>query len=154
MSFTYPFPKADHTVDIIILRKTSKFYDEVLLIERGGEPFKGKWAIPGGFINMDETLEQSATRELKEETHVAGIIPTQFRTYGDPKRDPRGMVISTVFYAYLPPRAKVEADDDAASYKWASLGDLPELAFDHNKILKDFRKFIILKDFRKFIGQT
>ena len=138
MNFTYPYPKADHTVDMIVVRHSDE-YPEVLLIERGGEPFKGKLAIPGGYIHMDETLEQSALRELEEETHIKNITLRQFRTYGDPGRDPRGRVISTAFYVVVPRNTEVQADDDAKSYKWVSLSHLTELAFDHNKILEEFR---------------
>ena len=144
MSFTYDYPKADNTIDIIILRPGLRG-DEVLLIERGGDDpieFKGMLAIPGGYIHMNETLEQSAVRELQEETHIQGVGVTQFRTYGDPGRDPRGRVISTVFYAYVSPRIQVKADDDAKSFQWVSMASLPKLAFDHNQILEDFKKFI------------
>ena len=135
------YPKASNTVDIICTR--FKGGKEVLLIERRGEPFKGSFAIPGGYINIDETLEQSALRELKEETHLVPDWIRQFKTYGNPKRDPRGRVISTVFYtSEFPENVEPVADDDAKSFKWVALNALPNLAFDHNQILEEFRKFL------------
>jgi 8-oxo-dGTP diphosphatase len=156
--YSYPFPKADNTVDIIIYRINPELYEwdkeayiqhcgvEVLLIRRGDKPgqvFPNCLAIPGGFINMDETLKQSACRELKEETGVESENLRQVGTYGDPGRDPRGRVISTVFCAKVPFDTKAVAADDAApgSAVWLPLHSKwkeMELAFDHAKILTDF----------------
>ena len=160
MSFTYPYPKADHTVDIIIYRinpntykqdeKAYKLYPgaEVLLIRRGDKPGTGQvfpncLALPGGYIGMDETLEQSALRELKEETGIVLDHVKQVATYGDPGRDPRGRIISTVFCAKVPFYTKAVAGDDAAegSAVWLSLHtkwEEMEMAFDHAEILSNF----------------
>lgn len=147
--YSYPFPKADNTVDIIIYRVNAKEEAEVLLIRRGNKPdqvFPNCLAIPGGFINMNETLEQSALRELEEETRVILDSVEQFGTYGDPGRDPRGRVISTVFSANVPYDTKAVASDDAAegSAVWLSLytkWEEMDMAFDHAKILTDFADF-------------
>ena len=136
------YPKASNTVDIIVTRIVHNIGNftalEVLLIERGGEPFKGSLAIPGGYINMDETLG-----ELKEETHLVPEWLKQFKTYGNPNRDPRGRVISTVFYTnHFPYNVEVVADDDAKSFVWKPLGFIADLAFDHTQILEDFQEFL------------
>ncbi|MDD2385435.1 MAG: NUDIX hydrolase [Bacteroidales bacterium] len=138
MKYTYEYPRALNTVDIIIMAANSK----ILLIKRLNEPFKNMWALPGGFIEMDEKLINSAKRELEEETHLKNIELKQFRTYGDPGRDPRGRNISLVFYGtcYSPSDAK--AGDDAYETQWANIKTLPKMAFDHEKIIEDFKNFI------------
>ena len=99
----------------------------------------GTWALPGGFVEIDEDLEAGANRELEEETGLKNIALTQFKTYGTPGRDPRGRTISVVYYGFLTNKSpKIEAGDDAAEASWFDLNDLPELAFDHEEILKDF----------------
>lgn len=109
----------------------------VLLIERKNAPFKGHWALPGGFVNADESLERAAARELEEETGLTGARMEQLRAYGDPGRDPRGHTISIVYVAFLPAEALVKAGDDAANAEWHSFRALPEaLAFDHARILR------------------
>ena len=113
---------------------------EVLLIRRKNEPFQGKWALPGGFVEMDETIEAGAERELWEETGIRGVSLEQFGTYGDPGRDPRGRVVGVVYWALLTEKPKETAGDDAAEAAWFPLDALPEMAFDHDKILKDARE--------------
>ncbi|NUQ82867.1 MAG: NUDIX hydrolase [Bacteroidetes bacterium] len=136
-TFTYDFPRPMVTVDVALFtHKDSQWH--VLLIERKNEPFKYHWALPGGFIDMEETLEQSALRELKEETgiHDVGIEP--FWTYGDPGRDPRGRVITVLFIGRIDwehAEAETRAGDDAANARWYPVSKLPVLAFDHQEII-------------------
>lgn len=123
------------TVDVVIF--TLRDDDlQVLLIRRGEPPFKGGWAIPGGFARSDESLEQAAARELEEETGVSGPYLEQLYTFGQPGRDPRGWVISVAYFALVPAKdVQLRAGDDAAEVAWHSAYDLPELAFDHAEIL-------------------
>lgn len=123
------------TVDVVILTLREGRL-KVLLIKRKRWPFEGMWAIPGGFVNPDESLEDAAERELKEETGVGDVYLEQLYTFGDPGRDPRTRVITVVYYALMrSDRLRLRAADDAADAGWFSLHDLPELAFDHHKIL-------------------
>lgn len=135
MSFTYQYPHPAVCVDIILF---SKKENTILLIERKHPPFQNLWALPGGFVDMDETLEQSALRELKEETGIILNALKQFSAYGDPGRDPRERTVSIVFCQILDSEQAAEAGDDAAKAKWFSMDTLPSLAFDHAKIVQDF----------------
>nr|WP_319570878.1 NUDIX hydrolase [uncultured Draconibacterium sp.] len=137
--YTYKYPRAALTVDAIVFVKSGK-ETSVLLIERGREPFKNRWALPGGFIEMDETLEQACIRELEEETGLQIEKMQQFGAYDAINRDPRHRTISVVYSVELKEQKPVEGSDDAAQAKWFSLEDLPELAFDHADILADFFK--------------
>jgi 8-oxo-dGTP diphosphatase len=107
----------------------------VLLIRRGNVPYKGLWAVPGGFLEMDEELETAANRELLEETGIEGIELKQMHTFGTVGRDPRGRQITVVFTGTVEKEIKPTAGDDAAEAKWFDIEDLPELAFDHDKII-------------------
>jgi len=109
----------------------------ILLIKRGREPFKGKWAVPGGFVNMDEELEDAVVRELTEETGVTGVRLEQMRTFGTVGRDPRGRQITIVFMGIAKEeQMKIQAGDDAAEAKWFDIEELPEdMAFDHNEVI-------------------
>lgn len=131
--FSYEYPHPAVTTDCVIFG-----FDgiklKVLLIERGGEPYKGKWAFPGGFLNIDETAEHGAMRELKEETSLSPYYLEQFHCFSDPNRDPRERVISIAFLA-LVKIAKVKGGDDAAKAAWFGLDEIPQLAFDHDHIL-------------------
>jgi 8-oxo-dGTP diphosphatase len=113
---------------------------ELLLILRKNEPYAGTWALPGGFVDMDEDLEDSAKRELCEETGIVLDKMDQFAAYGKPGRDPRGRNISVVYYQFLSGVPEIKAGDDAAEAKWFPLADLPVLAFDHKRIVDDFVK--------------
>jgi 8-oxo-dGTP diphosphatase len=136
MTYTYEYPRPAVTTDCIIIR--GKDPQEILLIERKHEPFMGKWALPGGFVESDEDLLEGAIRELSEETNLADVSLQQFRTYGKPSRDPRGRTISVVYHGYHENNENAKAGDDAAKVRWFSIHSLPPLAFDHAEILDDF----------------
>jgi 8-oxo-dGTP diphosphatase len=142
MSYAYKYPRPAVTVDIILL--TNEETPRVLLIKRKNEPFQNKWAFPGGFLDVDETLENAAQRELQEETYLNNTNLKQFKTYSEVNRDPRGRTISTVFWSIINKEkiSKVKAGDDASAAKWFPLNELPELAFDHNIIISEFKTFI------------
>ena len=136
---TYKYPRPSVTVDAILISPKPS----VLLIQRSGEPFKGKWALPGGFIELDESLETSCRRELEEETGVRVGEMSQFKAYGAVDRDPRGRTISVVFYSLLDQEISPSAGDDAANAQWFPLSELPELAFDHQQILDEFQSEVL-----------
>ena len=124
------------TVDVVILSLRQKDL-QVLLVKRRSWPYEGMWAIPGGFVNMDESLETAAKRELQEETGVQDVYLEQLYTFGDPGRDPRTRVITVVYFALLDSeRLQVRAASDAGDVGWFSVYGLPPLAFDHEKILE------------------
>ena len=136
MAYTYEYPRPSLTVDCIIFGLDEDGL-KILLIERGHPPFKGHWALPGGFVEMDEDLETAARRELEEETGVKDVFIEQLFTFGQPNRDPRGRVVSVAYYALVNLRDHpVEAASDASNADWFKLEDLPHLAFDHDEILK------------------
>ena len=109
----------------------------VLLIKRKYEPFKGKWAIPGGFVSENESLEEAVERELKEETGIEINYLEQLYTFGNPKRDPRSRVVSVAYFGLIKPSAfKIFASTDAEEVQWFKITELPELSFDHDEILK------------------
>jgi 8-oxo-dGTP diphosphatase len=119
------------------------------LIQRKGEPFQGKWAIPGGYMEIDEALECTATREIEEETGLQALNLTQFHTFSALGRDPRGRTITAAYITFLSaiPLAEIKAADDAADARWFAIDALPSLAFDHQEILqcaiKDLRLRLI-----------
>ena len=133
--YCYDHPRPALTVDIVLFHRSGVDL-EVLLVKRGREPFKGRWAFPGGFVNEDESLEAAAARELREETGLREIDLAQLAAFGDPGRDPRGHTVSVVFYGTVRSRGAVIASDDAAEAKWHSAAHPPKLAFDHRKILR------------------
>ncbi len=139
MVYTYEYPRPAMTADILLFhRQEGKM--KVLLVQRKHPPFKGKWALPGGFMNIDETLHAAALRELKEETGIEQMDLQPFRVFDEPGRDPRGRTVTLVFYGFtdsIPENAI--AGDDAASLDWFEVDDLPELGFDHEKIIAEFR---------------
>jgi 8-oxo-dGTP diphosphatase len=137
MPYTYEFPRPSLTVDCIIFGLDESSQLKVLLIQRGGEPFKGCWALPGGFVDMEENLERSALRELEEETGVKDVFVEQLYTFGDPGRDPRGRSVSVAYYALVNlAEHPVQPASDAQEAQWFALEHLPVLAFDHNDILQ------------------
>ncbi|HID88693.1 MAG TPA: NUDIX hydrolase [Anaerolineales bacterium] len=129
------YPRPAVTVDVVIF--TLREGDlQVLLVRRKSPPFQGMWAIPGGFIRIDESLEEAALRELEEETGVRDVYIEQLYTFGDPNRDPRGRVITVAYFALVPADAvHPRAGSDAAEARWWSMYNLPPLAFDHDRIL-------------------
>jgi len=137
--YTYSYPRPAVTVDAILVSNRNT----VLLIERGREPFKGQWALPGGFIDMDEELVTACRRELEEETGLRVGELTQFRAYGGVNRDPRHRTISVIFYSFQDEESFPQAGDDAAKAQWCPLSDLPDLAFDHLQILEEFKSEIL-----------
>ena len=135
MSYTYEYPHPAVTVDVVIFTIRN---DElkVLLIKRALEPFIGQWALPGGFVNIDESLEDAARRELHEETGVDAGYLEQLYTFGQPDRDPRERIISVAYFALMRSDAlEIKAASDAEGVGWFSIGDAPDLAFDHAVIL-------------------
>lgn len=123
------------TVDIVIFTIRDRAL-QVLLVKRGVPPYKGQYAIPGGFIHEDESLEEAAERELYEETGVRNVFLEQLYTFGDPKRDPRGRVVTVAYYALISSeKLALVAGADAAEAKWFPRNDPPALAFDHKHIL-------------------
>ncbi len=135
MSYSYEYPHPAVTVDVVIFTVRNDTL-KVLLINRAREPFRGQWALPGGFVDMDESLVDAAKRELLEETGVAAAYLEQLYTFGEPKRDPRERVISVAYYALMPSDAlEIKAASDADGVGWFGVDDLPALAFDHADIL-------------------
>lgn len=133
--YTYKYPHPSVTTDCVIFGFDGTKL-QVLLIERGIEPYKGRWAFPGGFLNPDETAEEGALRELQEETGLTGAYIEQFHTFTDPHRDPRERVITIAYYA-LVRLQEVRGGDDAAKAQWFALDEVPQLAFDHDRILRE-----------------
>ncbi len=133
--YCYEYPRASITADCVVFRYEDDKL-QVLLIERGNEPYKGNWAIPGGFLDMDETIEECATRELKEETGLDVANFSQVRAFTAVNRDPRGRTVSIALWAVVRYADCVPtAGDDAAKAQWFSIDNLPKLAFDHSEIL-------------------
>ena len=133
--YCYEYPRPAVTVDIIIFSIIDKSL-KVLLIKRKQEPFKDYWAIPGGFVRINESLEEAAMRELREETGVTNAYLEQLYTFGDIDRDPRGRVITVAYFALINPNnLSLRAATDAIDVKWFPVKNLPRLAFDHRKII-------------------
>jgi 8-oxo-dGTP diphosphatase len=135
MSYTYEHPRPALTVDIVLFANIIDALS-ILLIQRKHPPFKGMWALPGGFVDMDETLEQAAIRELEEETGVSGAALEQFYVFDAIDRDPRQRIISVVFVSVVNAEPGIKAGDDASEAKWFNILELPNLAFDHAEIIK------------------
>ena len=135
MAYTYKYPRPAVTADCIVITREAK--PKVLLIQRGNPPFKGAWAFPGGFMNMDETTEQCAIRELEEETGLRLSDIHQIGTYSKVDRDPRGRTVTVAYLAIIDEPIAVIGQDDAAKAEWWPLFDLPHLAFDHYDIMQD-----------------
>ena len=135
--YVYDWPRPMVTVDAAVFTFSGD-KARVLLINRGNEPFKGKWALPGGFIDMDEELEDAVVRELEEETGLTGVRLEQMRTFGTVGRDPRGRMISIAFIGIATKgQATIRAGDDAAQAQWFDIENLPkDMAFDHNEVVR------------------
>ncbi len=131
-----PYERPAVTVDVLLFTILDDHL-KVALIRRGLPPFQHHWAIPGGFVHIDETLEEAARREIEEEAGVRDVFLEQLYTFGDPQRDPRMRVITVAYYALVPgDRINLIAATDAAEASWFSVNDLPPLAFDHKIILE------------------
>src|SRR5213594_4313568 len=135
MPHTYQYPRAALTVDCVVFG-----FDEgelkILLIERGLQPFKGRWALPGGFVRVEETLDEAARRELAEEAGLTNIFLEQLYTFGEVDRDPRERVVSVAYYALVKlSDHRAKAATDAANAQWFPVSKAPKLAFDHAEIL-------------------
>jgi len=136
MSYTYEYPRAALTVDCVVFGLDEGEL-KVLLIQRGLAPFKGKWALPGGFVRLDETIDDAARRELEEETGLSKVFLEQLYTFGTVERDPRERVVSVAYYSLVklaehPPTGATDASDAG----WFPVSSLPRLAFDHAEILR------------------
>jgi 8-oxo-dGTP diphosphatase len=138
MPHTYEYQRPAFTVDILIFVK-EKDELSVLLIQRDKPPFEGLWAFPGGFVDIDETLEDASLRELKEETSITGIELQQLYTFGALDRDPRHRTVTVVYYGFAPSKdIYFKAADDARNAAWFNVKNIPQLAFDHEEILKKY----------------
>lgn len=136
MTFTYDHPRPALAVDCVVFGLDDEDL-KVLLIQRDLDPFKGRWALPGGFVHEEEGLEDAARRELQEETGLDRLFLEQLYTFGEPGRDPRGRVVSVAYYALVKlSDHKVRAATDAREASWFPVWDTPALAFDHDRILQ------------------
>ena len=136
MAHTYEFPRPALTVDCVVFGLDDEDL-KVLLIQRDLDPFAGKWALPGGFVRMDESPDAAARRELVEEAGVSNVFLEQLYTFGDVERDPRGRVVTVAYYALVKlSEHAVRAATDARNAAWFAVDDAPALAFDHDRILE------------------
>ena len=135
MDYTYKYPRPAVTADCVVFTKEADA--KVLLIQRGDEPYKDCWAFPGGFMNMDETTEQCAIRELEEETGMKVTGLHQIGAYSKVDRDPRGRTVTVAYLVVIDKPLPVIGQDDAAKAKWWPLSSIPQLAFDHAEIMAD-----------------
>ena len=133
-TYTYDYPRPAVTADSVVFCNGSDGLS-VLLIERMNEPFKGCWAFPGGFMEMEEDAEDCAKRELKEETGLEIRTMRQLGAFTDVNRDPRGRTVSIAYYAVIE-KSEVKGADDAIQARWFPIDSIPPLAFDHDKILR------------------
>ncbi|HVF84928.1 MAG TPA: NUDIX domain-containing protein [Abditibacteriaceae bacterium] len=130
------YAKPSVTVDVLVFTILEDRL-KVALVKRGVEPFKGRWALPGGFVHIDESLDEAARRELEEEAGICDVFLEQLYTFGNVARDPRTRVITVAYYALVPgQRINLVASTDAADAQWFSVDELPVLAFDHTEIMK------------------
>jgi len=144
-SYTYEYPRPSVTVDIAVV--STEESPRVLLIRRKNEPFAGMWALPGGFIDENESPMDAARRELLEETGVTATDLVELGTYGDADRDPRGWTISIAWFAPVEfSSCRPIAADDAVEVEWHPLFDMPELAFDHEKIVARLIELMTMPD--------
>lgn len=145
MDFHYPYPHPAVTTDVAVFTLKNQQL-QLLLVRRAQPPHAGKWALPGGFLEIDEDLEACAKRELLEETGVSDLYIEQLYTFGRPDRDPRERVISVTYYALVPlDRIALRAGSDAADAAWFAIDELPQLAFDHAEIIDLARERLAAK---------
>ncbi len=133
-SYVYEYPRPMVTVDAVVFSGDGDDR-RIALIRRRNEPFAGCWALPGGFVDMDESLETAAARELAEETGLRNVALRQLHAFGEPARDPRGRNICVAYTGALSEPVPLRAADDASEAAWFSVTALPPLAFDHDKII-------------------
>jgi 8-oxo-dGTP diphosphatase len=137
MAFTYDYPRPAMTVDCVVFGFSVDAALKVLLIRRKLPPYEGDWALPGGFVQMEESVDAAAARELQEETGVSDVFLEQLYTFGALGRDPRDRTISVAYYALINlSEHPIQAATDASDAKWFELSDLPSLGFDHEEILE------------------
>ena len=137
MPHTYEYPRPALTVDCIVFGLDPQQELKVMLIQRNIPPFQGKWAISGGFVKLDETLEAAALRELQEETGIHDVFLEQLYTFGDLARDPRDRTVTVAYYALINlAEQEIKATADARAAAWFALSEIPQLAFDHDQILQ------------------
>ena len=143
--YCYRYPHPAVTTDVVLFTiRADRLH--LLLVQRGNPPFQGNWALPGGFLEIDEDLEACAERELAEETGVNGVYLEQLYTFGRPGRDPRERVISVTYYALAPAgRVSPRAASDAAEVAWFAIDELPRLAFDHADIVRLAHRRLVAK---------
>lgn len=135
MTYTYDYPRPGLTVDCVVFGLDGSDL-KVMLIQRKLSPFKGEWALPGGFVRLNESLEDAARRELREETGIEQVFLEQLYTFGNVERDPRDRVVTIAYYALINlAEHPIQAATDASQAVWWSVSNLPPLAFDHQKIL-------------------
>lgn len=152
MAHTYQYPRAALTVDCVVFGLDQGDL-KIMLIQRDLEPFRGQWALPGGFVHVDETLEQAALRELEEETGLARVYMEQLRAFSEVDRDPRERVVSVAFFALVKLQDhRVKAATDARDAAWFSISDIPSLAFDHHEIVDFAIEQLRVKTRREPIG--
>lgn len=137
MAFIYEYPRPAVTVDAIVVSER-KSEMVILLIMRKFAPFEGKWALPGGFVNIDETLHDACKRELFEETGLDNVDLKQYYTFDAVDRDPRHRTISVIFNTWIPEPVQLTGGDDAMKADWFPIISLPEMAFDHAEIIAKF----------------
>ena len=136
MSYVYDYPRPCVTVDAVVFRKRDGIR-ETLLIRRKNYPFEGQWAFPGGFIDMEETLEEAVVRELEEETGLKGVKLEQLKAFSAVNRDPRHRTIGIAFFGFADGKgSEVSGGDDAAEARWFPIDDMPPLAFDHDRMFE------------------
>lgn len=136
MPYSYDYPHPAVTTDIAVFSLHEQQL-QLLLVRRGQPPHKGRWALPGGFLEIDEDLESGAKRELKEETGASDLYIEQLFTFGRPDRDPRERIISVTYFALAPAdKLSIRAGSDATEAAWFPVDGLPELAFDHADIIQ------------------
>jgi 8-oxo-dGTP diphosphatase len=138
MKYTYEHRRPALSVDLVIIKKTGSTL-QVLLILRARPPFENQWALPGGFVEMDEDLDSAARRELIEETGLKDMQLKQLQAYGNPDRDPRGRVVTVAFYSLISSgvQTQLKSGSDASQARWFPVDELPRLAFDHQQIITD-----------------
>jgi 8-oxo-dGTP diphosphatase len=137
MSYSYPYPRPALTVDCVVFGLDGENTLKVMLIKRKLPPFAGEWALPGGFVRVEESVDAAARRELQEETGIKNVFLEQLYTFGEVERDPRERVVSVAYYALVNLQDyEIYADTDASQAEWFALTDLPALAFDHGEILR------------------